>query len=105
MKLTNSPLLRLACLIIAATPQVLMASRHSFPPDSLDIKIGQMIMVGINERTVIEPNDPLLKDIQSGKAGRIILFEKNLAKENTAATLKRLIGHISNEKHITLYQH
>lgn len=103
MKLTKNPLVRLACLIIAATPQVLLASWQSCPPDSLDIKIGQMIMVGINERTVIEPNDPLLKDIQSGKAGGIILFEKNLAKENTAATLKRLIGDMQQRSNIPLF--
>ncbi len=60
-------------------------------PDSLDVKIGQMIMVGINNRTQINPNDSLLLELSSGKIGGIILFEKNISKTESRRNLKELI--------------
>src|SRR4051812_8930165 len=46
--------------------------------DSLDLKIGQMIMVGINDRTTLPDADPLRKEIATNRTGGIILFEKNI---------------------------
>ena len=59
--------------------------------DSLDLKIGQMIMIGIDERTSLPSNDPLVAELKSGRVGGVVLFEKNLAKKNTADNLTRLI--------------
>jgi len=55
--------------------------------DSLDIKIGQMILIGV-PGTAVDPT--VLKEIREGKAGSIILFEKNIAKRNSFVTLKNL---------------
>lgn len=53
--------------------------------DSLDIKIGQMILIGVPGTEV----DPLvLKEIQDGKAGSIIFFEKNIASKNSFKRLR-----------------
>lgn len=58
---------------------------------SLDEKIGQMIMIGINDRKSIPSTDTLLIEIKSGKVGGIILFEKNISNSNSSETLKKLI--------------
>lgn len=55
--------------------------------DSLDIKIGQMILIGVPGTEV----DPLvLKEIQDGKAGSIIFFEKNISSKNSFTRLRDL---------------
>lgn len=59
---------------------------------SLDEKIGQMIMIGINDRKSIAATDSVLMEIRSGKVGGIIMFEKNIAPSNSAETLKKLIS-------------
>lgn len=65
--------------------------------DSLDFKIGQMIMVGINERTSLTSSDTLRKELASNKMGGIILFEKNIAKTNSYNTLKTLIQDLQDQ--------
>ena len=58
--------------------------------DSLDMMIGQMILIGLEERQAISQEDPLLAEIKQGKAGGVILFEKNLTKTQTSENLKKL---------------
>lgn len=79
----------LALMFIGLTSLVGSAQKKI---DSLDIKIGQMIMIGIQSRTAVAMEDALLQDIKNGYAGGIILFEKNIAKENSAEELKKMIG-------------
>ncbi len=55
--------------------------------DSLDIKIGQMILIGVPG---IAPNAEVLEEIRQGKAGSVIFFEKNIAAKNAYATLKKM---------------
>jgi beta-N-acetylhexosaminidase len=58
-------------------------------PDSLDIKIGQMLLVGYPGT---ELDSTLLDEVRSGKAGSIILFEKNVPKSPTAFNaLKKIL--------------
>jgi beta-N-acetylhexosaminidase len=55
--------------------------------DSLDIKIGQMILIGIPGSEV----DPqVLEEVRHGKAGSIIFFEKNIPRENPYIGLKKI---------------
>lgn len=59
------------------------------PPDSLDIKIGQMLLVGFPGAEV---DSAVLEAVRSGMAGSIILFEKNVPKTATAFNpLKKII--------------
>ena len=67
-------------------------SKTLYENKSLDEKIGQMIMIGINDRKSITANDTLLIEIKSGKVGGIIFFEKNISATASAETLKKLIG-------------
>jgi beta-N-acetylhexosaminidase len=60
--------------------------------DSLDIMIGQMIMMGIEDRTALQATDPLYEELSQGKIGGVVLYAKNLSKANKPDSLKRLIG-------------
>jgi beta-N-acetylhexosaminidase len=62
---------------------------HAQERDSLDMKIGQMLLIGIPKAEV----DPLvLEEVRAGKVGAIILFEKNIPKGTASFTaLKKII--------------
>jgi beta-N-acetylhexosaminidase len=51
--------------------------------DSLDIKIGQMILVGVRASQI---DTAVLEEIKAGKVGSIIYFEKNIPKTSSAFT-------------------
>lgn len=55
--------------------------------DSLDIKIGQMILIGFPGATV---DDKVLEEVRQGKVGSIIVFEKNIPPQNSFIALKKL---------------
>jgi beta-N-acetylhexosaminidase len=70
---------------------------------SLDAKIGQMIMIGINDRNKLTSSDPLLEEINNNKAGGIILFEKNINPLNSKENLKKLISDLQDKASIPLF--
>ena len=45
--------------------------------DSLDMMIGQMILIGVKGTSVDSLNETM-KAVSEGKAGTVILFEKNI---------------------------
>lgn len=55
--------------------------------DSLDIKIGQMILIGFPQSRV---DEKVLEEIRQGKVGSIIIFEKNIPAKNSYAELKKM---------------
>jgi beta-N-acetylhexosaminidase len=55
--------------------------------DSLDIKIGQMILIGLPQPKV---DSTVLKEVREGKVGSIILFEKNIPAKNSYVELKKI---------------
>ncbi|MBC7485714.1 MAG: glycoside hydrolase family 3 protein [Cytophagaceae bacterium] len=57
---------------------------------TLEEKIGQMIMMGINERKLIEEKDELRQEIIRGKTGGIIYFEKNISPTYSKDMLKKM---------------
>ena len=56
--------------------------------DSLDIKIGQMILIGYPGTTV---DQKVLDEVRAGKVGSIILFEKNIPAANSFIAVKKVI--------------
>lgn len=64
----------LSCLLVSSP---IFATQR----DSLDIKIGQMLLIGY---PAPELDSTLLQEIRDGKVGSIILFEKNVPKTPTA---------------------
>jgi beta-N-acetylhexosaminidase len=87
-------------LLLAMLPLVSLAKKKN---DSLDIKIGQMIMIGVNERTYLAPGDPLSAELKTGKAGGVVIFEKNLAKANSKDSLKLFINNMQSGLAIPLF--
>jgi beta-N-acetylhexosaminidase len=59
-------------------------------PDSLDIKIGQMIIFGFYG-TAIKQNDLVYKAVKEGKIGSILIYRRNIASSNTSIRLKKLV--------------
>src|SRR6267154_1370449 len=56
--------------------------------DSLDIKIGQMILIGMPKAEV---DSTVLKEVKQGKVGALIYFEKNIPKSSSAfAAFKKM---------------
>ena len=55
--------------------------------DSLNIKIGQMLLVGVNGDTA---DSLILQNISDGKVGGVVIYEKNFTKKNTYINLKNL---------------
>src|SRR5688500_14879503 len=78
----------LALLFCAVTILCKAQERPGLPDtDSLDIKIGQMLLIGFPRSEV----DPLvLEEIRKGKVGSIIIFEKNIPARNSFVGLKKI---------------
>lgn len=55
--------------------------------DSLDIKIGQMILIGF-PKAAVDPE--VLREVREGKVGSIIIFEKNIPATNSFVALKKI---------------
>jgi len=56
--------------------------------DSLDIKIGQMILIGMPKAEV---DSSVLEEVRAGKVGSLIYFEKNIPKSSSAfAAFKKM---------------
>jgi beta-N-acetylhexosaminidase len=56
--------------------------------DSLDIKIGQMLLIGFPGPQV---DAKVLDEVRRGKVGSIIIFEKNIPPTNSFIALKKII--------------
>lgn len=58
--------------------------------DSLDLKIGQLILFGFYG-TAPRKNDPVWKAVGEGKVGNILIYGRNIAARHTADSLRTLI--------------
>jgi beta-N-acetylhexosaminidase len=74
-------------LLLIAILAVGMQESYSQAVDSLDIKIGQMILIGFREAAV---DTDVLREVSEGKVGSIIIFEKNIPAKNSFAGLKKI---------------
>lgn len=87
------PTLLFACLLSIQTIKA--------QTDSLDIKIGQMLMVGLSG-TSANDSSQIIRDIRAGKIGGILLFEYNLNPVNTIKNLATLTSKLQNTAKIPL---
>lgn len=65
----------------------LLTASVGFAQDSLDIKIGQMILIGFGQATV---DEKVLEGIRNGKVGSVIFFERNIPVKNSYQELKKM---------------
>lgn len=68
--------------------------------DSLDIKIGQMILIGVPGTDV---DAAVLAEVKQGKVGSIILFEKNIPPSNSRAALRKVIWQYQRQAPVPLF--
>lgn len=55
--------------------------------DSLDLKIGQMLLIGFPKAEV---DLKVLEEVRNGKVGSLIIFEKNIPPKNSFVALKKI---------------
>lgn len=82
-------------LLVTLTSHVTSAQQR----DSLDIKIGQMILIGFPKAAV---DRQVLREIGEGKVGSIIIFEKNIPAKNSFVELKKIVWTYQNAAPIPL---
>jgi beta-N-acetylhexosaminidase len=73
---------------IAAIAAGCMVVQTADAQDSLDIKIGQMLLIGFPGPAV---DQEVLEEVRAGKVGSIIIFEKNIPPTNSFVALKKII--------------
>lgn len=82
-------------MLVTLTSHVTSAQQR----DSLDIKIGQMILIGFPKAAV---DRQVLREIGEGKVGSIIIFEKNIPGKNSFVELKKIVWTYQNAAPIPL---
>ncbi len=87
---------------ITATTTTVSTEKKQPAVDSLDIKIGQLIIFGFYG-TAINENDPVYKAVKDGKVGSILLYGRNLPTQNTAANLTKMIAGFQQAASIPLF--
>lgn len=95
----------LALLFLILFSNRLVAQPEATDSDSvsLDIMIGQMILTGIGDFSYMPDDAEILKEIQDGKVGGIILFEKNINAERPKRQLKRTVDMLNEAASIPLF--
>lgn len=83
--------LSILCTLISSLLTLPATGRQpeTMPADSLEIMIGQMIMVGFHGKTA-DADTALLNDINKGYVGGVILYEKNISASKPWRGLKNL---------------
>src|SRR4051812_11581932 len=74
-------------VLILLLCSVLVPESKAQTRDSLDIKIGQMLLIGFPTSKV---DSAVLEEVRNGKVGSIILFEKNIPPANSFVALKKI---------------
>ncbi|MDH5379782.1 MAG: glycoside hydrolase family 3 protein, partial [Cyclobacteriaceae bacterium] len=88
--------------LITALVIVFYGQLQAQKKDSLDIMIGQMILIGVTG-TSIDENNETLKAVQQGLAGSVILFEKNIDAVDSYVKLKSLTSALQTAASVPLF--
>jgi beta-N-acetylhexosaminidase len=76
------------CLMLMLAAATIFHDVQGQQPDSLDIKIGQMLLIGFPGPMV---DSAVLEEVRQGKVGSLILFEKNIPPANSFVELKKIL--------------
>ncbi len=69
---------------------------------SLEVMVGQMIITGIGDFSVLNGKEPILKAIKKGQIGGVVLFEKNVNAKNPKKQLIKTINTLKAASDIPL---
>jgi len=72
----------------------LLPALASAQQDSLDIKIGQMIIMGLDNFNELKKGEPMFDEIKQGILGNVIIYGKHINKKNPAKSLQEITQHI-----------
>lgn len=89
---------KIALYLIFCCPLFILAAQ-----DSLDVRIGQMILMGFDDLDDRDVRNELIAEIRDQRLGGIILYEKNLSETETHSSLARLISNYQAEAVIPLF--
>jgi beta-N-acetylhexosaminidase len=84
---TTKAAIRWTTVILALVLLVSQLETKAQAIDSLELKIGQMILIGFPGPAV---DDYVLGEVRKGRVGSIILFEKNIPPQNSFVALKKI---------------
>lgn len=73
------------------------------PKDTIDIMIGQMIMIGIGDFDLVNESESIFKEIKNGKVGGVVLYEKNILFESPKPELALLVETLQKNASIPLF--
>ena len=73
------------------------------PKDSIDIMIGQMIMIGIGDFNMVDSSEPIFREVKAGKVGGVVLYEKNILFESPKSELALLVDLLQKNSDIPLF--
>lgn len=95
--------MRKALFLILVTISWSTKANHTDPPkDTIDVMIGQMIMIGIGDFNLVDPSERIFKEIKTGKVGGVVLYEKNILFESPKPELALLIDNLQKNADIPL---
>ncbi|WP_424962704.1 glycoside hydrolase family 3 protein [Ekhidna sp.] len=78
-------------------------ARTDPPKDTIDIMIGQMIMIGIGDFDLVDESEGIFKEIKNGKVGGVVLYEKNILFESPKPELALLVETLQKNATIPLF--
>lgn len=82
---------------------VLIPKSTAQETDSLDIMIGQMIMLGLGDFNELDEKASIFQEIRSGKLGGVILFEKNFNLNRAEVKMKNILDYTQLQSEIPLF--
>ncbi|MEQ9301290.1 MAG: glycoside hydrolase family 3 N-terminal domain-containing protein [Cyclobacteriaceae bacterium] len=72
-------------------------------PDSLSIKVGQMVMIGLGEFQLPEEAEAILPEIKAGKVGGVVIYEKNIDTITPFSSLQSIMRRTQSASPIPLF--
>lgn len=95
--------MRKALFLVSLLVVIFSEAKRTDPPkDSLDVMIGQMIMIGIGDFNLVNTTEPVFNEVKAGKVGGVVLYEKNILFESPKPELALLIENLQKNADIPL---
>ena len=78
-------------ILLSSILAFLSVAQSSEDSTSLELMVGQMIMTGIGDESIMSKKNSLIQEIKDGKVGGVIYFEKNVNAESPKEELIKSI--------------
>lgn len=90
-------------LVVCLLAAKLIPCANAQEVDSLDIMIGQMIMVGIGDFNELKKEETIFEEIRANRVGGVILFEKNINPKKSEEKMKEMLSYAQKQAEIPLF--